>query len=113
MIERPRDVQLEREITALVWRAAGLPVDPDGGPSSLDLFSDFRANPGGLYVPRDWDNEQREEAADWWNYGKWAACQWYDGYLAGDSESCRNYERTLRALVHVARGWQALHTQAS
>lgn len=97
---------MERQITATVLQAAGV------SPGGLDEYSDHRAAPGGLTVPRDWKQEIREELADAWNYGKWDACEQYPGFLAGDPEACHQYEQTLRAMVHVARAWRELHTRA-
>lgn len=110
--ERPRDIALERQITGTVWQAAGLPAPPPGQPNSLDVYSDGRAHPGGLIVPRDWKREMREEGGDFWNYGKWDAVENYPGFIAGDPEACHQYEQTLRAMVHMARAWRELHTRA-
>lgn len=107
-VERPRDIALERSVRAVAHQAAGLLPG-----SSLDVFADQRAAPGGLWVPRFWKGDMREEVADLWNYGTWDLCQWTPGYRAGESTACDEYDRTMRAMVHFVLGWTALNTPSS
>jgi hypothetical protein len=109
--EQPRDPTLERYVRDVAQSAAGLPAAPGG--SSLDAYANQRAAPGGLWVPRHWKGDMREEIADAWNYGTWDLVQWTPGYYAGEHPACDEYDRTMRAMVCVRRAWEALNTPSS
>lgn len=104
---RPRDLPLERHITDLAARAAGLPSD-----RGLRHFADRRAWPGGVRTPRDWDQEAAEEIADCSSYLLWGCIEEYDGYLAGEPVATARFERRLRALRRQVESWHELFTDA-
>ena len=111
MIERPRDVALERQLTRMAHQAAGVAVPMDERePTHLDAYADYRAQPGGVRVPRQFIQEAREELADARNYLVWEACAHHAGYMAGDPESCARFEHAMRVLGKVCEAWRELHT---
>jgi hypothetical protein len=106
---KPRKPHLERYLTVLAARSAGLSDD-----RGLRVFADHRALPGGLR-PRtsdEWDREVAEELADAGNYLVWALLEDLVGYWAGEAEATTRFERRLRALRRVVEAWTDLHTDA-
>lgn len=109
----PRNEPLERKLTMLACQAAGkFSADgTTGDDRGLRAFADARTLPGGLRDV-DWDIEAREEIADLANYAVWGVIQVYPGYLAGDPDATRHYERRMRTLVRCVQAWHELHTEA-
>jgi hypothetical protein len=104
---RARDPLLERHLTDLAARAAGLPND-----RGLRAFADRRTHPGGVRIGADWDQEAAEEIADCANYLAWGCIETYDGYLAGEPVATARFERRLRALRRQVESWHELFTDA-
>ena len=104
---RARDLPLERHLTDLAARAAGLPND-----RGLRAFADARCIPGPIQTPRDWDQEAAEEIADCANYLAWGLIEDHPGYLAGEPVATARFERRLRALRRQVESWHELFTDA-
>ena len=103
-----RDLALERELVDIAARAAGLPID-----LGLNEFAEYRAHPGPVRLPRDFDREVAEELADARSYLVWAVQRDYDRFLAGDPAATDAYERRMRCLSALVIAWRELHTSAS
>lgn len=110
-VERPRNIALERALSRMAHQAGGVHVPlEEHAPTSLDVYAERRAHPGGVMVPRSFMTEAAEELADCRSYLLWQACEHYEGYLAGDLESCERFEHAMRVLAAVARAWHELTT---
>lgn len=103
-----RDTRLERELLSIAARAAGLPVD-----SGLHEFASSRALPGPVRLPRDFDQEIREEIGDAANYVCWKIQEIYPAFLTGDPVAADTYERMMRVLVKLNEAWNELHRGAA
>lgn len=101
--KRPRDLGLERKLTEIAAKSAGL-----HSTAGLDDFADRRAHPGGVREALDAVQEAAEELADARNYLTWGIERVYDAMLAGDSEATATYERLMRSLAGVVVAWDAL-----
>lgn len=104
---RPRNIQLERELTLTAARCTGL-----AGTGGLDDYADHRALPGGVRYNLDPIQETLDELADARNYLVWGLERVHDRMVAGESEASAAYERLMRCLVHVVAAWTALLTEA-
>lgn len=109
----PRDIALERELSYVARQAAELPVpvlpDDEVPVTPLAAFAEARARPGNVLVDdRDLVLEAKEEAADLANYVRWRCQQLRAGFLAGDSEACREYAMAMRALQYAELAYDAL-----
>ena len=102
----PRDLNLERTLTDIAARSAGL--SPSVA-SSLCGYSDARAEPGAVRQ-RDMDEETRQELGDGRNYLLWGIQPIYDLVIAGDPQASADYERRMRTLARLTQAWAELHT---
>jgi hypothetical protein len=102
---RPRNIDLERNLTDQAGTAAGL--DPLSA-ESLSALADHRALPGGVLPGRDLVQEVREELADARNYLCWTIEENHAGYLSGDPLASERVAKAMDALSHVVAAWQAL-----
>ena len=111
MIERPRDVALERKLSRMAHQAAGVMVPMDETtPTQIDTYAERRCHPGPLRLPRSWMTEAAEELADCRNYLLWEATAHHAGYLAGDLDACARFEHAMRTLAAVTVAWRELTT---
>lgn len=100
---RDRDLSLERELTQLAAKAAGL-LDAGG----IDDYANARALPGGVRPGLDFEREMREELADARNYACWAVEPLWAAHQAGDPDASKQVAKTLQALSAVVKAWHAL-----
>ena len=100
---RPRNIRLERELTAMAAEAVDF-LDDCG----LSDFADHRALPGGVRLALDWRREAMEELADCRNYIVWGIEGHWEGYLDGDPDASKQVALGLTALSSVVRAWDAL-----
>ena len=99
-----RDPALERHLLDIAARAGS--HQTDGG---LRAFADHRTVPGPVNMPRDFDQEAREDLADCANYLSWGIQESYSAMLAGDADASESYTRRMRALASVVAAWHGLH----
>lgn len=99
----PRNIPLERELTALAAQAAGHETD-----YGLRDFADARAWPGGVRKDLDCTREIAEEISDASNYAVWGIERIYDRVLAGDPAVLDDYERLMRAHAKIIEAWREL-----
>lgn len=103
-----RDPALGLYLVDIATRAAGLTSD-----HGLNALAEHRALPGPVHLPRDFDQEIREEIADARNYAIWAIQESYGDYLAGDPGAADDYERRMRALSKLVLAWVELHSDSA
>lgn len=100
-----RDLDLERRLIRIAAQAAGV-----SGDAGLRNFANRRSPLTPVDLPRDFDEETREEIADGVNYLTWGVQETYEQVLAGDGAACADYERRMRTLTLLVKAWHALHT---
>lgn len=103
-----RDPALGSYLVDIATRAAGLSSD-----HGLNALAEHRALPGPVRLPRDFDQEIREEIADARNYIIWAIQELYEAYVAGDPQAADDYERRMRALSRLVQAWVELHKDSA
>jgi hypothetical protein len=103
-----RDPALERELLDTAARSLGLPSD-----HGLGALASARAYPDPVRLPRDFDQEIREELADAANYARWAIQETHARLLAGDPDVADGYERRMRVLAALVHAWRELHRGAA
>jgi hypothetical protein len=109
---RPRNLDLERQLTSDAAMHAGYMIDEGGrtvgDDGSLSAWAEHRAWPGGVRPHMDEVQEVREELADARNYLVWGCERIHDRFLAGDPLAADEYARNMNALSLIIKAWHAL-----
>jgi hypothetical protein len=104
--ERPRNIELERKLTADAAKdGGGVGPIPDRGLSKL---AEDRAWPGGLRPGVDWRREAQEEMADCRNYLVWEIEALHDAYEAREPWACDRMAQNMNALIRLTQAWREL-----
>ena len=98
------DIALARQLTELVANAAGVPAAAEG----LNAYGEYR-----LTNTNGDRNPELAKLGELRNLLIAGIEPYWEGYLAGDPDCSREYERRMRALKGVMDAWIALHSPIS